>query len=391
MPVMSRSRINRYLYQEILGPALLALLVFTLVLILGRLVKLVDLVINKGVSIWDIIVLFGTLLPSFLGISLPLALLMGIMIGLSRMSGDNETVALKAAGISLTNIAIPVFSIALVFAILTGAAGLWAEPWGYRAFKTKVFEITRQKASIGLRPQVFMNQFDNLVFYAGDVDNRSGQFRKLFIIEQRDDRETLILADRGQVSSNDEDQTVTIHLADGAIHRQGEGADGTYQIIRFKQYDVHPQIDASATARARTRFKPKEMATAELQNALKQETDAKKLHALSAELHQRFSAPLAPLLFTLFALPFGIQSSRSGRSGGIVMGLMIYLCYYFMISFADTLVSEGDASPWLAIWGLHLAMLIGGIVMLYRSSQEKPNLLAVWVNRLLTRSKPGTP
>lgn len=388
MPIMSRSRINRYLYQEILGPALLSLLVFTLVLILGRLVKLVDLVINKGVSIWDIVVLFGTLLPSFLGISLPLALLMGIMIGLSRMSADNETIALKAAGVSLTNIAVPVFSIALVFAILTGAAGLWAEPWGYRAFKTKVFEITRQKASIGLRPQVFMNQFDNLVFYAGAVDNRSGQFRKLFIIEQRDDRETLILADRGHVSSNDEDQTVTIHLADGAIHRQGGNNDGTYQIIRFKQYDVHPQIDASATTRVRSRFKPKEMATTELQSALKQETRAKKLHALSAEMHQRFSAPLAPLLFALFALPFGIQSSRSGRSGGIVMGLMIYLCYYFMVSFADTLVSEGDASPWLAIWGLHLAMLVSGVVMLYRSSQEKPNLLVTWINRLLIRTKP---
>lgn len=389
MPDMAKSRIHTYLGKEILTPTLLALLVFTLVLLLGRLVKLVDLVINKGVSIWDILVLFGTMLPSFLGICLPLALLMGIMIGLSRLSADSETIALKAVGISLSNMAVPIFSLAIIFTLLTGLASLWAEPWGYRSFKTKVFEITRQKASIGLRPQIFMKQFDNLVFYAGGLDERTDLFRDLFIVEKGPEGETLVLAERGYVSSDQAAETVTIHLMDGTVHRRQSGEDSSYQVIHFKNYDVNPQLEAT-TAEARLRIKPKGMATDTLYALLKETGDENQAGALTAELHRRLSTPLAPLLFALFALPFGIQPTRSGRSGGIAIALMIYLCYYFMFSFAETLVAEGDATPLMAVWLPHLLLATVGIYLLRRSSQEKPNPLMEWLNQLTLRFKART-
>lgn len=389
MPVMVKSRIHTYLAKEILTPTLLALLVFTLVLLLGRLVKLVDLVINKGVSIWDILVLFGTMFPSFLGICLPLALLMGIMIGLSRLSADSETIALKAAGISLADMAVPIFSLAIVFTLLTGLASLWAEPWGYRSFKTKVFEITRQKASIGLRPQIFMKQFDNLVFYAGGLDQRTDLFQNLFIVENRAEGETLVVAERGYVSSNQASETVTIHLMDGAVHRPGSSSGDSYQIINFKNYDINPRLDAPATE-AKARIKPKGMATGTLFARLSGASDQKGTEALTVELHRRLSTPLAPLLFALFALPFGIQPTRSGRSGGIAIALMIYLCYYFMFSFAETLIAEGDATPLMAIWLPHLLLVAIGIHLLRRSSLEKPNLMVEWLNQLTLRFKRRT-
>lgn len=386
--VMLSSRIHKYIAWEILSPTLLGLLVFTLVLLLARLVKLVDLVINKGVSIWDILVLFGTMLPSFLVISLPLALLMGIMIGLSRMSADSETIALKAAGISLSNIAAPIFLIAIIFAILTGAAGIWAEPLGYRAFKSKVYEITLHKASIGFRPQVFMNQFENLVFYADQLDDRTGQFRKLFIVEKQDEGDSLILADTGRIYSDPARETVTIHLTDGSIHRLGNN-DNSYQIINFKNYDILPDLGAPAAAKTRANIKPGEIPTSELWARVAQGDNGPKMAVLRTELHRRLITPLAPLLFALYALPFGVQPSRSGRSGGIVTGLMIYLCYYFLYSFGGTMSADGNVSPWLSFWGLHLVMILGGLWLLRRSSLEKPNLLVGWVNNLLLRLKPG--
>jgi len=389
MPTMSKSRVHTYLLREVLAPTLLALLVFTLVLLLGRLVKLVDLVINKGVSIWDILVLFGTMFPSFLGISLPLALLMGIMIGLSRMSGDSEIIAFKSAGISLTDMAVPIFVLTVAFVLVTGLASLWAEPWGYRSFKTKVFEITRQKASIGLRPQVFMKQFDNLVFYAGGLDDRSGRFQDVMIVERGAAEEALILARHGYVSSNPVSETVTIHLEDGTVHRKNRDEDGAYQIIRFKNYAINPRLEA-ATATSRAKIKPKGMPTGELYNRLQAVPAGERSADLTAELHRRLSTPLAPLLFALFALSFGIQPTRSGRSGGIVIGLAIYLCYYFTFSFAGTLITESGFSPWLSIWVPHLILAGGGILLLRRSSLEKPNRLLEWLSRLSLRLKTRT-
>ncbi len=151
--IMPGTQINRYIIREILSPTLLCLVIFTMVMVMGRAFKLVDLIINKGVSPLDILVLLATLLPTFFSVTLPLAFLMGIMIGLGRMSADSETVALKAAGFGLAKISIPVFALAFIFALLTGATNIWVKPWGYRAFATKSFEIVRQKATIGLQPR----------------------------------------------------------------------------------------------------------------------------------------------------------------------------------------------------------------------------------------------
>lgn len=386
---MSRFQIHRYISREVLSPTLLSLLVFTLALLMGRLIKLVDLVINKGVSLLDILILFGTIVPSFLTISLPLALLMGIMIGLSRMSADGETIALKAAGLSLTNIGLPIFALAVIFSLLTGAAGLWAEPWGYRAFKTKVFEITKQKASIAFRPQIFMDQFNNLVFYSDRLDDRTGQFKNLFILEERPEGDTLIIADTGRITSDADQESVAIHLSDGSIHRLGDRAgDTSYQVINFRNYDVHPNLGQTVSPEARSRIKPKELSSAELMTQIGSPEDESRRLVLSAELHRRLSTPLAPLIFALYALPFGIQPQRSGRSGGIIIGLMIYLCYYALISLAGTMTAEGTAPAWLSFWFMHLLIIAGGVSLLYRSSQEKPNLLVTWINNAFTRLKP---
>ncbi len=380
---MSGSHIQRYLIREILSPTLLCLIIFTLVMVLGRAVQLAELVINKGVSPADVLVLLATLLPTSLSISLPLAFLMGIMIGLGRMSADSETVAFKAAGIGLANLAVPVFALAVVIALLTGFTGIWGKPWGYNVFATKSFEIARQKATIGFRPRVFMNQFDNLVVYANDIDSRSSLMQGLFVVEKKEDATAWVFADSGTILSDEKNETVVLRLQNGVIHRQKAGSADNYQLIHFRNYDVRPEVAAATVKERPQKVKPKAMATQDLwhgQSALNSE-DAK---AMRAELHLRLCSPLAPLLFVLFGLPFSIQSHRSGRSGGFVMGLIIFLGYYFILSTAFTLTKEAGISPLLTFWLTHLLMFAGGIFLLRQASLERPNPLVVQVDRILT-------
>ena len=128
--IMLQKHINRYILREILSPTLLCLLIFTMVMVLGRAFKLVELVVNKGVALSDIMVLLATLLPTIFSTTLPLAFLIGIMIGLGRMSADSETVALKSAGFGLAQISIPVFTLAIIFVILTGITNIWFKAYG---------------------------------------------------------------------------------------------------------------------------------------------------------------------------------------------------------------------------------------------------------------------
>lgn len=378
---MPNTQINRYIIKELVAPTLLCLVIFTMVMVLGQAFKLFDLIINKGVSPGDILVLLVTLMPTFLSISLPLAFLMGLMIGLGRMSADSETVALKAAGIGLARISLPVFALALVFALLTAATSLWIKPWGYGAFARKSFEIARQKATVGFQPRIFMKQFNNLVLYANEIDARENQMRGLFIVEKQPEATSWVFAERGNILANVEDETLTIRLHDGVIHRQQSESSDNYQLIHFRNYDIQPEISGVNDQSKRKKLKPQELATTKLWSGIATTSEPDKMQKMQAELHLRLISPFAPLLFACFGLPFSMQSHRSGRSGGFVMGLVIFLTYYFILSAGRTVTQETSASPWLTLWIPHLLMAGTGILFLRHAALEKPVFLVSWLDQ----------
>lgn len=379
---MFGTQINRYIIREILSPTLLCLVIFTMVMLLGRAFTLADLIINKGVALTDILALLTTLLPTFFAITLPLAFILGIMIGLGRMSADSEMVALKAAGIGLGQIARPVFLMAVVFMLLTGATTLWLKPLGNRAFAYKSFEIARQKMTIGFQPRLFMNQFNDLVIYANEIDDRSGLMFGLFIVEKKPKSTAWVFADSGKLVTDESSETVTIRLHNGVIHRQPSGSPDNYQLINFSNYDIQPEV-AIREASANKKDKPRVIPTARLWSKLSTGESASKDQELKAELNFRLAAPLAPLLFVLFGLPFSIQSHRSGRSGGFVMGLLIFLVYQFMLSMAYTITSDAATPPWLAFWLPHFTLAVTGCFFLYHAAQERANPLILWIDQTL--------
>jgi lipopolysaccharide export system permease protein len=379
---MFGTQIHRYLIREILSPTLLCIFIFTMVMVMGQAYKLAGLIIDKGVSPVDIAVLLITLLPTFFSISLPLAFLMGIMIGLGRMSADSETVALKAAGVGLARISMPVLTLALVFSLLTAATTLWVKPWGHRAFATKSFEIARQKATIGLQPRIFMNQFNNLTLYINEVESHANRMQGIFIVDKKPESTSWVFADNGSIITDEAAETMTIRLHDGVIHRQQTDSAKDYQLIHFRNYEIQPESSIMSDPVTKKR-KAREERTGELWNDISGEGDLSKQRKMQAELHLRLASPLAPLLFVLFGLPFSMQSHRSGRSGGFVVGLIIFLSYYFLLSAGLTLTKEALTPPWLALWTPQLILAAIGAYFLHQTSREKSNPLVAWIDRTL--------
>ena len=111
---MFTSLINRYLLREITVPTLLCLLVFTVVLLAGRTVQMADLVIGRGASLGATLQLLAALIPPLMAVIIPLAFLIGTMLGFGRLSSDSETVALKAGGIGLAELAKPALALSLI-------------------------------------------------------------------------------------------------------------------------------------------------------------------------------------------------------------------------------------------------------------------------------------
>ncbi len=368
---MSTTRINHYIAREVAVPAALGLVIFTFVLLMGRILKLMELVINKGVPLLDIGKLFAYLLPSFLVLTIPLAFLLGVLLGFGRLSAESELVALKASGISLYGMVKPVALLAFTVCALTALLTFYAGPAGNRAFKNQIFEIASSRANVGLQARTFNDEFDGLVFYANDSEDRTGLYRGVFISDERvGERPAVIVAEKGRVVSDQNALTLTLRLENGAIHRQAP-EEASYQIIKFSTYDVNLGFGELNPGRKQSQ-KPAEMTLSELKSGYTDTSlPVEKRQKYLAESHKRFIYPLSPLIFALIGIPMGIQSHRSGRGGSFTLALLVFMGYYVLLSFAETLVVEAQAPALPTLWLPSLLFLAGGALLLYQTAREK--------------------
>ena len=164
--------INRYILKEIALPFGMILLVLTFVLLMGKILQLMDLMINKGVRFTDIALLMLYLMPSFLMFTLPISLLIAILIGLGRLSGDNEITVLKMSGLSLYQLSIPVAGAALAAFLMTAVTTLFLVPYGNLASRNLLYDMAKQKASIGIREKVFIDDFRGILLYAEKIPSQ---------------------------------------------------------------------------------------------------------------------------------------------------------------------------------------------------------------------------
>lgn len=370
---MHFARRHRYILRETLAPFVLGVAIFTFVLLMGRLLRLVEMVLNKGVPLSDILKLFLYLLPSFLVLTLPLAFLLGILLGFGRLSGDAEVTALKSSGVSVYDMARPVAAMALVVALMTAALTLLAQPQGKRAFRDQVFEIAHSRATIGIAPRVFNDEFDGLVLYANEIDDRSQTMQGLFISDERVGSEaSIIVARSGRAVPDQKNLSLTLRLRDGSIHRlMDRRGEAVYQIIDFDHYDIQLDLGSELRSFRERQKRESEMTLAELNTAIGKVEDDTQLRKYQVEKHQRLVMPLAPLLFALIGIPLGIQAQRTSRGGGFALALAIFLIYYLVFTLAETLGVEGFVPPVAAMWLPNLLFLAAGVVLLRMTAQER--------------------
>ncbi len=369
---MSPIKIDKYIMREIATPTLIGMLIFTMVVLMGRMIKLVEMVLNKGVPFSEIGLLLIYMMPAFMVITLPLAFLMGILLAFGRLSADAEIIALKASGFSLQQMLKPVFIVATVTALLTAFLSIYAAPASNNAFRSKIYDIATQKADIGIEPQVFNADFDGLVLFANKMDQKSGLIDGMFISDERTtSTPSIITAKSGRILSDPDDFSLSLHLVDGSIHRKSKIHDKeSYQVIDFSTYDINLDIDQALSPQGKRRLKEKELSLSKLIALRDTEKSPKRKQQLSVELVHRFVLPFSPLIFALVGVPLGIQTTRSGRGGGFAMGLLVFLVYYILFSLTKTLAIDAGLTPYIIIMPT-LIFLFGGGYMLNLAIQER--------------------
>jgi|OpeIllAssembly_1097287.scaffolds.fasta_scaffold01462_6 lipopolysaccharide export system permease protein len=379
----------RYLAREVLSAFLLGLVIFTGVLLMGRMLKLADMVVSKGVPLTDLLLMIVYLLPNFAIITIPMSLLFAVLLAFSRLSGDSEIIAIKASGISLYRILPPILAISLAAYLLTALTAVYALPKGSTAFKELLYQSIQGRLSLNLKEQVFNSDIPDLLIYITKNSGQSGILSGVMIQDERNPKEiSTIFAETGSVAMDETSKRLNLHLRDGTIHQSRPKEN--YRLLGFKEYDL--AIDLSKTA-ADFDKNELDMTLSEIRQNLKKGGFSKKLMTdMNLEVHRRFAMPFACFIFAIIAVPLGIQNRRSGKAAGFSLSIATLLIFYIFQSAGKSLAEKGLLTHFMAAWLPNFIFLAAGAYFFIITANEKRfaifDRIAAALSQLFKKARP---
>ncbi len=371
----------KYIVKETLAPFLFSLFIFTGLLFLGRILKLVDLIVNKNVPIGDTLLLFSYVIPAFLEIAIPMALLLGILLALGRLSADSELIVIRASGMSLKKLAIPLITLATITCTISLVLSFWVRPWANYNLGLGLFEIAKLRATSGITPGVF-NDFGTLTIYAESVDENTGKLNNILISDHQDpDISRNFLAKHGQIISDEETRTLSLQLYDGSI-QEGVGLNFNYTLFQVNKILLpHSQLmdeNYSQQKKGSSEMKITELIpailTLEIISQLSKE-DNLQLSRYWVELQKRLVIPTSCFAVTLLALALGVQPTRTNRtwgaSGNVILGISLILIYYLILGITSAIASQNTRNISFIIWLPNIIFFILGAYWLRQIGSDR--------------------
>lgn len=372
-----------YILKEILPIFLIGLMTFTFILLMDKILKLIELIVTRGGSLSQVLMLLLFISPSFLIFTIPISFLLATLLSFGRLSGDSEITAFKASGMSLYQLYLPVLLFSIGTYLLTTFLVLYGLPWGNRGFKATLYLMAQSRADIEIKERVFNDVFDGFVLYVDKVPIHEKKMEGILIHDEREkEKINTIFAREGFLVNNPKSREIVLRLLNGDIHRF-DPLTNTYQKMKFDTYDLRLEL-AKTFAALEKKLKEHEMSIDDIKEKMaKRRSSGEDVTPQEVELHKRYAIPFSCLVFGLLGVPLGIQPRRSGRSYGFVLSLLILLTYYISLSASEILALRKVIPPFLSGWTPNLLFGMFGLYLLIKASKESPFKPLIWMTEVI--------
>jgi len=362
--------IDRYILRETLPMVFLSLLVLTFMLMIPPLMGQAQDLLTKGVDFVTVATLMGLLIPQGLGVTIPMAVLIGLLMGLGRLSGDRETVAMQACGISLLRMLRPVAVLALCASAATCYILIVVLPDANQAFREIVFRQLASYTADQVKPQVFDQSLPGVTLYVREVTEQGTEWTDVILAMHQDEGQPVVyVAKQGRIVLDYDAQTVDILLLSGSIHRVAPDDPDAYTETRFTETLVPFDAESIFADGGGPPRGFAEMSIPELQEQVTQlVAGGGSPHNAIMEIHQRFSLPAACFAFALIALALGVTSRKDGKLASFALGIGVIFSYYVLMYGAEAMAKGALISPHLARWLPNIVIAgIGAFLVVRRS------------------------
>ncbi len=361
--------LRAYLLKELLQPTGMALVLFTFVLLIGNLVKLADLLINKGVPFFPILQMFSLLVPTLLSHTVPMAILTGTLLSFGKLSSDREILAMRTSGISLWALGLPVLTIGFIVSLGLVSINDRLVPWTHYATRQLLGEIGIRNPTAFLEAGTFIKEFKPYILFVYGVDGN--KLSKIRIYEPRENHPTrTVVAERGEFIPVPVERRVLLKLYDGSADEPDPRDPSKFFKLEFATYTMNLNLREGADPRNITK-KPKDMTLNQLKSEqAKLEAAGIRSMPLKVEAHRRIAMAFSALAFVLVGLPLGITTRRAQRSVGFGLSVFVFLGYYLLLVLGQALAEKGLLPTALALWLGNLVCFLVGFVLLWRSARR---------------------
>jgi LPS export ABC transporter permease LptF/LPS export ABC transporter permease LptG len=369
--------IDRYVLREVVPPFLVGLLLVSFVLLMNEILLLAELFIAKGVPLLEALRILGLLIPSVLAFALPMAVLMGVLGGLARLSADSEIVALRSLGVGQGRLARPIAFFGLAGFLLTLPLALYLAPRANGAWVRAMTGSVVARVRLDVEPLEFNETLPDTVFLVRGVES-DGRWRDVFAYLGKDrGHPRLVLARSGTVRLYPIERRAVLELQNGAVHSWPAAAPDEDTVTSFER--LEEEIDVGGLfAPVSSEKRVREKDVGELVRDLRRlEAEAGpvrqplQIRAHRIEIHKKFALAAACLVFALLGLPLGVMTGRAGRTGGFSLGLAVILFYYALLTAGESAAMDGRVPAVLAMWGPDILLAAAGALLLAGASRGR--------------------
>lgn len=352
--------IHKEMLKELALTFLLSLVALNFILIMEKILRLSRLLSIVGASFFDMLKITTYLQPPVLLLTLPMSLLMSTLLTYGRLNADNELIILKASGMSFKMISRPVFYLGIACFLVGIFVSFYLGPLSMTRLRETVSAVISQRAPFAIEEGVFTTLFKDTILFVNKKP-ASGVMREIFIYDNRNKEEPrILLAKEGKIAATD-GGNISFYLNDGYMHI---AKDEISTEIFFKGYNLSLNLAADQPS-----IKNSELSPLKLLDSAKTRTKKESI-SMYLEFHRRLSLPAVCLLLMLIGPPLAMLAGKTGRLGGLSIGLLVFVVFYILLIYGENLARTGKIPHYIGAWSPTLLLSIFSLWILRREGNK---------------------